>query len=137
MESLIVFTLRIVFGLILASALSVCGFIMGYGLWPPSSGPSSLAIFLAGGAAIGAGIGGFMAWFKPGEAWSIILVTLGLALVGSLAGASGGLMFARLLYGGPLSSQAARIPTVLSAGVAANILPFIAHTYWARRGRRR
>ncbi|MDP2951777.1 MAG: hypothetical protein Q8O76_00495 [Chloroflexota bacterium] len=131
MELVIWFALRTVFGFSLASVLGVAGFFAGWVLWYPSLGWSLGIVFRVCGAGIGAGIGAFVGWLRPEDTRAIIATTLGLALLGGLLGAWGGVTYGGMVYKEALHSKAIQVPIILGAALASNAIPAFANIFWA------
>ena len=96
MYSAAAIVIRAVFGLLLGMFLSVAGFYAGWFSSPP--GPTLPVSLLIGGSGLGAAAGGFIGWFKPEVARTVIAIHLGLALMGGLAGAWVGWELGPVLY---------------------------------------
>ena len=113
--------IRTVFGLLLGMFLSVAGFYAGWFSSPP--GPTLPASFLILGSGLGAAAGGFIGWLKPEAARTVIVVHLGLALMGGLAGAWVGWELGPLLYPEGLyrPGDTSRAPPFMVAVVVASI----------------
>jgi hypothetical protein len=118
--------IRAGFGLLLGMFLSVAGFYAGW-FWSPP-GPTLPAFPLIAGTGLGAAAGGFIGWFKPEVARTIIAIQLGLALMGGLAGAWVGWELGPVLYpeglyrpGGTVSAPPFVVAVVAATG-GANIL---------------
>jgi hypothetical protein len=99
-------------------------------------GESLGSLFRVLGAGIGAGIGGFVGWLVPEDTRAMKAVTLGLALLGGLAGAWGGLTYGTTLYERGVLARGTQVSTILGGAVACNLAHILFNTGWAgRRGR--
>jgi hypothetical protein len=136
MEALVYLSVRTIFGMSLASLLGAVGFLAVLFVWSPSWEPSYLAILQVSASGLGAGMGGFLGWLRTDEGRATVLVTLALALAGGMAGAWGGLAYARIVYGEEPFHDPARLITVLGAAVAANVSALAVNLYWILRGRK-
>jgi hypothetical protein len=76
---------------------------------------------------VGAGVGGFIGWFKPEGPPTVIAIHLALAFLGGLAGAWAGWEYGQILYPHGVYNPGAPFRTppfvvaVLAASVGANI----------------
>ena len=126
MYSAAAIVLRAVFGLLIGMFLSVAGFYAGWFSSPP--GPTLPIFFLIFGSGLGAAAGGFLGWFKPEAARTVIGIHLALALMGGLAGAWVGWELGPVLYpeglyrpGGTYSAPPF-VVAVVAASIGGNLL---------------
>lgn len=133
-ELVISHLLRGFLGVCFSIGLGIAGYFVGWILSPLSLGFFHWIVFRMCGVGIGAGIGGLAGWLSPGQGQVTIFTTLGLALVGGLAGAWGGLAYGMLVWDDVLSQGALRV-IIAFAALLANVLPLLASIYRIRRGR--
>lgn len=142
MEHAVSFAARLVVGLFLAVLLGVGGFGLGVFVVAPSqAGETSVLILRVGLIGAGAGIAGALAWFRSSGQSRDTVATVFLALLGGVAGATGG--FAREnLNCGDLDflrcAQQTGRTTIVAAVVGSNLLPvlYVGLMLLARRRRR-
>jgi len=126
MYSVAAIALRSVFGLLIGIFLSVAGFYAGWFSSPP--GPTLPIFFLLFGSGLGAAAGGFIGWFKPEAARTVIGIHLALALMGGLAGAWVGWELGPVLYPeglyrpGGTTSAPPFVVAVVAASIGGNLL---------------
>ena len=133
MDLVVWFFVRTVLGLFLASVLGAVGFFAGWMLWSPSTSASLASMFRVCGAGIGASIGGFVGWLRPEDTLVLKAATLGLALLGGMAGAWGGLTYGSEVYEKGVFARGTQISTILGGAIVCNIVPGLFNMYWARR----
>lgn len=126
------FAVRSFLGFCASSALGAVGFVASGMLYYPGIGLSFFFVLSVCAVGIGAGIGSFVGWLRRAHGWVIIFVTLGLALIGGMAGAWGGVGYARMACESARYCSAARVATILGAVLVANVFPLLASIYWAR-----
>jgi len=135
-ERVVAYTLRGFMGVSVAAALGLLGYFVGWLLMPVSQGYSYWLIWRVFGVGIGAGIGGGAAWLRIGEGRSAALLTLGLGLLGGLAGAWLGIGCGRSVWDEELHHGSGTLRLVISfAAVLANTLPIFASIYWDAKSR--
>ena len=124
---------RVAFGILLALFLGVFGLYFGWFITPPGPTlPSALLVTFAG---IGAGMGGFVSYFKPDVQRSVHGTNLVVALAGGLIGAWVGWSLGHIMYPEGVYNPAAPIRTppfivaVIGASAGANILSWGLYTY--------
>ena len=133
MLSAVAMGVRVAFGILLALFLGVFGLYFGWFITPPGPTlPSALLVTFAG---IGAGMGGFVSYFKPDVQRSVHGTNLVVALAGGLIGAWVGWSLGHVMYPEGMYNPAAPIRTppfivaVIGASAGANILSWGLYTY--------
>ena len=133
MLSAVAMGVRVAFGILLALFLGVFGLYFGWFITPPGPTlPSALLVTFAG---IGAGMGGFVSYFKPDVQRSVHGTNLVVALAGGLIGAWVGWSLGHVMYPEGVYNPAAPIRTppfivaVIGASAGANILSWGLYTY--------
>ena len=133
MLSAVAMGVRVAFGTLLALFLGVFGLYFGWFITPPGPTlPSALLVTFTG---IGAGMGGFVSYFKPDVQRSVHGTNLVVALAGGLIGAWVGWSLGHVMYPEGVYNPAAPIRTppfivaVIGASAGANILSWGLYTY--------
>ena len=133
MLSAVAMTIRISFGILLGLFMGAMGLYFGWFVAPPGPTlPTGLLITFCG---IGAGIGGFVSFFKPDVPPNVNVLNVSIALAGGLIGAWAGWSVGHLIYPEGVYNPAAPIRTppfvvsVVLASAGTNILSWSFYTY--------
>ena len=113
------------------------GHLLAWFAWSYDASVSGFIIAvvtITGGAA---GIGGFAGWYDLDGDRRKNLATLGVGLVGGIAGAWAGYLLGKHVYDGGTFSEASRMASVFGAVAGVNLLPFVVYAYWGREDRDR
>lgn len=134
MGPVITVVLRAAFGLVVATGLAFAGFFAGWFSAP--SGSNLPASYLIVGAGLGAASGGLIGWFKPESPRFVKWSTLGLVLIGGLAGAWIGWQLGPIIYpeglyrpGGSIYNAPPYYVALLGAGIGANVLAMMFYSF--------
>jgi len=134
MGPVITVVLRAAFGLVVATGLAFVGFFAGWFSAP--SGSNLPESYLIVGAGLGAAIGGLIGWFKPESPRFVKWSTLGLVLIGGLAGAWIGWQLGPIIYpeglyrpGGSIYNAPPYYVALLGAGIGANVLAMMFYSF--------
>ncbi len=133
MLSAVAMTIRAAFGILLGLFLGAIGLYIGWFITPPGPTlPTGLLVTFCG---LGAGIGGFLSYFKPEVPSTVNILNLSIALTVGIVGAWVGWSLGDLIYPEGVYNPAAPIRTppfvvsVVGASVGANILSWCFYTY--------
>ena len=133
MLSAVAMGVRVSFGVLLALFLGVVGLYFGWFITPP--GPTLPSALLVSFAGVGAGVGGFVSYFKPEVHANVHWTNLIFALIGGMVGAWVGWSLGHVIYPEGVYNPAAPIRTppfiaaVVGASAGANILSWCLYTY--------
>jgi hypothetical protein len=133
MVILLLVSLRFFGGLLVAGILAAFGYLLG-SIFPPRHILGGLALVLIFGAAVGASIGGAVAWATLLDNRRMTWIAIALAVCGAFIGSAGGYGYALAIYGRTVVPSSPVITTtVLAADFAANVLPGVAVGIWSFR----
>ena len=133
MLSTLAMTIRVSFGIFLGLFLGAIGLYFGWFVSPP--GPTVSTGLLITCCGLGAGVGGFISYFKPEVPSSVNIANISIALAGGLIGAWAGWSIGYLIYPEGVYNPAAPVRTppfvvaVLLASAGANICSCSFYTY--------
>lgn len=124
---------RATLGLTVGVALALIGYLVGWMVWSPLSGPGFLLALRGAGAAVGAALGSSFAWSiaAPGG-WHRLAIA-----VAALAGGFGGAFGANAVFsshdGGNVTIGTGALPVVVSAAALANLFSSVTRGAGMRR----
>ena len=132
--SAVALTVRVSFGILLALFLAALGLVFGWFVTPPTwpTLPTGLLLTCCG---VGAGLGGFISFFKPEAAYGVHAMNLSIALAGGLVGAWAGWGVGGVLYPEGVYNPAAPIRTppfmvsVIAASAGSNAASWALYAY--------
>lgn len=120
-----VLTLRVFLGTFVSIVLGGVGYLIALMALPPVIERWLFIVVLVCGSGLFAGLGGLAVWGSFQRDQTVFLRTCLLSILGGLAGAWGGFVFARL-SGADVFPPQARVATILASGVGVNLANFIA-----------
>lgn len=113
---------RVTVGVAIGAAFGAGGYFLGWAIWNPLTGPWWLLAWRASGAALGAGVGGFVGWIRPDAGRTSIAIGFVAAVIGGNIGVYVAPLYRAWTSGEPPATRGDVLPMLLGAILAANIV---------------